>query len=150
VDNDPAEACRITGQALLEGPVDIAFVGIGENAHLAFNDPPADFDIATPYIVVTLDEACRRQQVGEGWFADLAEVPETAVSMSVTQILKAREILVIVPDERKAEAVRATLEADVAPAVPASILRTHPNVTLYLDGPAASLVDPAVRQRYAG
>ncbi|HMF60394.1 MAG TPA: hypothetical protein VK595_08480, partial [Vicinamibacterales bacterium] len=120
------------------------------NAHLAFNDPPADFDITTPYIVVTLDEACRRQQVGEGWFAGLGDVPETAVSMSITQILKAREILVIVPDARKAEAVRATLEAEIAPVVPASILRTHANVTVYLDEPAASLVDPAVRQRYGG
>jgi glucosamine-6-phosphate deaminase len=150
VDDDPARASRLTGQALLESQVDVAFVGIGENAHLAFNDPPADFDITTPYIVVTLDEACRRQQVGEGWFTGIGDVPETAVSMSITQILKAREILVIVPDARKAEAVRATLEAQIAPAVPASILRTHPNVTLYLDEPAASLVDPAVRQRYAG
>ena len=150
VGDDPAEACRVTGQALLESPVDVAFVGIGENAHLAFNDPPADFNVTTPYIVVTLDEACRRQQVGEGWFAGLGDVPETAVSMSITQILKAREILVIVPDARKAEAVRATLEAEIAPVVPASILRTHANVTVYLDEPAASLVDPAVRQRYGG
>jgi glucosamine-6-phosphate deaminase len=150
VDDDPVEASRLTGLALLESPVDVAFVGIGENAHLAFNDPPADFNTTTPYIVVTLDEACRRQQVGEGWFAGLDDVPETAVSMSITQILKAREILVIVPDARKAEAVRATLEAEIAPAVPASILRTHANVTVYLDEPAASLVDPAVRRRYAG
>jgi glucosamine-6-phosphate deaminase len=150
VDDDPVEASRRTGQALLESPVDVAFVGIGENAHLAFNDPPADFNVTTPYIVVTLDEACRRQQVGEGWFAGLGDVPETAVSMSITQILKAREILVIVPDARKAEAVRATLEAEIAPAVPASILRTHANVTVYLDEPAASLVDRAVRLRYAG
>jgi glucosamine-6-phosphate deaminase len=150
VDGDPGEASRITGQALLESPVDVAFVGIGENAHLAFNDPPADFSVTTPYIVVTLDEACRRQQVGEGWFAGIGDVPETAVSMSISQILKAREILVIVPDARKAEAVRATLEAEITPAVPASILRTHSNVTVYLDEPAASLVDPAVRTRFAG
>jgi glucosamine-6-phosphate deaminase len=150
VDDDPGEASRVTGQALLESPVDVAFVGIGENAHLAFNDPPADFNVTTPYIVVTLDEACRRQQVGEGWFAGIGDVPETAVSMSISQILKAREILVIVPDARKAEAVRATLEAEIAPAVPASILRTHSNVTVYLDEPAASLVAPAVRTRFAG
>jgi glucosamine-6-phosphate deaminase len=150
IDDDPVEASRLTGQALLESPVDVAFVGIGENAHLAFNDPPADFDVTTPYIVVTMDEACRRQQVGEGWFGSVEDVPKTAVSMSIAQILKAREILVIVPDARKAEAVRATLESEIAPAVPASILRTHANVTVYLDEPAALLVDPAVRQRYAG
>jgi glucosamine-6-phosphate deaminase len=150
VDDDPAAACRRTGQALLESPVDVAFVGIGENAHLAFNDPPADFAITTPYIVVRLDEACRRQQVGEGWFTGLDEVPETAVSMSIQQILKAREILVIVPDTRKAAAVQASLAGDVSPSVPASILRTHPNVSVYLDEPAASRLDSPTRQRYAG
>lgn len=150
VDDDPDEACRRTGRALLEAPVDVAFVGIGENAHLAFNDPPADFDVTTPYILVTLDEACRRQQVGEGWFAGLDDVPETAVSMSIRQILKAREILVIVPDARKAAAVQAALEGDVSPAVPASILRTHANVTVYLDEAAAAGLDRAARQRYGG
>ena len=101
------------------------FAGIGENTHLAFNDPPADFDTTDPYIVVKLDEACRRQQVGEGWFARVEDVPETAISISIQQILKAREILVMVPDARKADAVKATLEGEVSPAVPASILRTH-------------------------
>jgi glucosamine-6-phosphate deaminase len=150
VEGDPEEACRRTGEALAAAPVDVAFVGIGENGHLAFNDPPADFDVTTPYIVVGLDEACRRQQVGEGWFAGLDEVPVTAVSMSIRQILTAREILVMVPDERKAAAVQATLESEVAPAVPASILRTHANVTVYLDEPAASRLAPATRSRYAG
>jgi glucosamine-6-phosphate deaminase len=150
VDRDLTEACRRTGEAILESPIDVAFVGIGENGHLAFNDPPADFATTTPYILVRLDEACRRQQVGEGWFAGLDEVPETAVSMSIQQILKAREILVIVPDARKAAAVLATLVGDVSPAVPASILRTHPNVTLYLDEAAASGLDTATRQRYGG
>ena len=129
--------------------MDVAFVGIGENAHLAFNDPPADFDTTTPYIVVTLDEACRRQQVGEGWFASMDDVPKTAVSMSVRQILKAREILVIVPDARKADAVAATFSSEVRPEVPASILRTHSDVTFYLDEAAASRLDGAVRARYA-
>jgi glucosamine-6-phosphate deaminase len=148
VDAGPAEACRRTGEALTAEPVDVAFVGIGENAHLAFNDPPADFDTTTPYIIVTLDEACRRQQVGEGWFASMDDVPRTAVSMSVRQILKAREILVIVPDTRKAEAVAATFSGEVRPMVPASILRTHPDVTFYLDEPAASRLDAATRQQY--
>ena len=148
VEAGPAEACRRTGEALLAAPVDVAFVGIGENAHLAFNDPPADFDTTTPYIVVTLDEACRRQQVGEGWFAGMDDVPKTAVSMSVQQILKAREILVIVPDARKADAVAATFSSEVRPEVPASILRTHSDVTFYLDEAAASRLDGAVRARY--
>jgi glucosamine-6-phosphate deaminase len=150
VDTDPAEACRRTGEALASAPIDVAFVGIGENAHLAFNDPPADFSTTAPYIVVTLDEACRRQQVGEGWFARLDDVPLRAVSMSVQQILKAREIIVIVPDERKAAAVQASLEGDVRPEAPASILRTHPNVTMYLDEPAASRLSPATRRQYEG
>ena len=150
VDDDPAAACRRTGEALAAAPIDVAFVGIGENAHLAFNDPPADFHTTLPYIVVALDEACRRQQVGEGWFAGLDDVPVEAVSMSIQQILKSREIIVIVPDERKAAAVQASLEGDVRPDAPASILRTHPNVTMYLDEAAASRLSPAVRGQYGG
>jgi glucosamine-6-phosphate deaminase len=145
-----AEVCRRVGLALSDEPVDVMLAGIGENAHLAFNDPPADFESTSPYIVVKLDDACRRQQVGEGWFARMADVPDTAISMSIRQILKAREILVIVPDARKAPAVKASLEANIAPEVPASILRTHPDATLFLDEPAASLLDPAVRARLTG
>lgn len=146
---DLEEERERVGQALSREPVDVLFAGIGENAHLAFNDPPADFDATDPYIIVTLDEACRRQQVGEGWFARLEDVPDTAVSMSVQQILRAREILVIVPDARKADAVKAALEGEIGPAIPASILRTHPNVTLFLDEPAASRLDAATRTRYS-
>ena len=131
---------RRVGDALGQEPVDVLFAGIGENGHLAFNDPPADFETTEPYLVVTLDDACRRQQVGEGWFTSLEEVPDTAISMSIQQMLKAREMIVVVPDQRKAAAVRAALEGDVTPAVPASILRRHPNVTLYLDEAAASLL----------
>jgi glucosamine-6-phosphate deaminase len=128
--------------------VDVAFVGIGENGHLAFNDPPADFEATAPYLMVELDEACRRQQVGEGWFADLDTVPRRAVSMSIRQILASDEIVVVVPDERKAAAVRATLEGPIVPMAPASVLRTHPKVTVYLDEPAASLLSPDTRDRY--
>jgi glucosamine-6-phosphate deaminase len=131
-------------RALAAAPVDVAFVGIGENGHLAFNDPPADFATQAPYLVVELDEACRRQQVGEGWFAGLEEVPRRAISMSVRQILKAHEILCVVPDERKAAAVAATLSGEVRPEVPASILRHHPRVTLFLDGGSASRLDPTL------
>jgi glucosamine-6-phosphate deaminase len=139
---DPARVCREVGAALARAPVDAAFVGIGENGHLAFNDPPADFHTEEPYLIVHLDEACRRQQVGEGWFGSVAEVPSTAISMSVRQILNARAIVCVVPDARKAEAVRACLEGPVTPMAPASILRTHHDVTIYLDHDSASLLSP--------
>ena len=146
-EGDLDEVRTRVGRALAEDDVDVMFAGIGENGHLAFNDPPADFETTEPYIVVKLDEACRRQQVGEGWFARFEDVPDTAISMSIRQMLKAREMLIVVPDARKAVAVKATLEGEVSPAVPASILRTHPNVTLYLDEPAASLLDPETRRK---
>jgi glucosamine-6-phosphate deaminase len=141
-EDNPAEVIRIIGQALCSAPIDIAFVGIGENGHLAFNDPPADFTVDAPYLVVTLDEACRRQQMGEGWFATLKDVPEHAISMSVKQILKANEIIAIVPDARKANAVKACLEGEINPMAPASILRTHPNTTIYLDQHSVALIKP--------
>jgi glucosamine-6-phosphate deaminase len=124
--------------------VDIVFAGIGENGHLAFNDPPADFQTEEPYLVVGLDQACRQQQVGEGWFKTLAEVPTKAISMSVRQMLKAKEIIVIVPDARKAPAVKACLEGEIRPMAPASALRQHANVTLYLDKNSASLLSRKV------
>lgn len=138
----PETVAREIGRLLSATPVDVAFAGIGENGHLAFNDPPADFTTEQPYHVVTLDEACRRQQVGEGWFRDLAEVPARAISISVRQLLKAPAIICVVPDARKARAVQRSLEEPVSPLVPASILRTHPDVTLYLDRPAAALLHP--------
>jgi len=137
---DAAAACRDIGRLLEEAPVDVAFVGIGENGHLAFNDPPADFATDAPYLVVQLDDRCRRQQVGEGWFAGIDDVPATAISMSVRQIMKARAIVCVVPDRRKAEAVRASLEGPVDPMVPASILQRHPDTTIYLDRDSASLL----------
>jgi glucosamine-6-phosphate deaminase len=139
---------REVGAELSREPIDVMFAGIGENGHLAFNDPPADFATTDPYIVVALDEACRRQQVGEGWFARIEDVPTTAISMSVQQMMKTRELLVVVPDERKAAAVKAALEGPLTPLVPASILRTHPNVTLYLDEPAASRLERATIDSY--
>jgi glucosamine-6-phosphate deaminase len=137
---DPEAECRRVGALIRAAPVDAAFVGIGENGHLAFNDPPADFETEEPYIVVELDEACRRQQLGEGWFADLADVPRRAISMSIKEILRARKIFCIVPDRRKAQAVRACLEEEISPLRPASILRRHPDVELYLDPDSASLL----------
>src|SRR6266581_2020297 len=142
-ESDPASVAREVGAKLASAPIDVAFVGIGENGHLAFNDPPADFDTEEPYLIVNLDEACRRQQMGEGWFASLADVPRTALSMSVRQILKAQEIICIVPDARKARAVAACFEGEISPNAPASILRTHPKTTIYLDKDSAVLLNPA-------
>jgi glucosamine-6-phosphate deaminase len=142
-DGDLAEVLQRVGQAIASAPIDIAFLGIGENGHLAFNDPPADFDIEDPYLIVNLDEACRQQQVGEAWFADISQVPKQAISMSVRQILKAKEILAVVPDARKAQAVKACFEGEVSGMAPASILRTHPNATIYLDTNSASLLGSA-------
>jgi glucosamine-6-phosphate deaminase len=139
-EGDAREVCRRVGAELATAPVDVAFVGIGENGHLAFNDPPADFETEQPYLIVNLDEACRRQQVGEGWFKDMAAVPKQAISMSIRQILKSKKILCIVPDQRKAVAVKATLEGKISPATPASILRNHPDVTFFLDAESSSLL----------
>jgi glucosamine-6-phosphate deaminase len=137
---DPAEVVREVGHDLASAPVDVAFLGIGENGHLAFNDPPADFETEQPYIIVSLDEACRQQQVGEAWFADISQVPKHAISMSVRQILKAREVLAVVPGRQKAKAVKACFAGEITPMAPASILRQHANATVYLDKDSASLL----------
>lgn len=143
---DPHAECRRVGALIAAAPVDVAFVGIGENGHLAFNDPPADFETEEPYIVVDLDEPCRRQQLGEGWFKSLEEVPPKAISMSVRQILKAREIVASVPDARKARAVRDCLEGEVSPEHPSSILQHHPRTTVFLDKDSAAELSPAVQE----
>lgn len=136
-DTDP-EAERRRLSDLIRGVViDVAFIGIGENGHLAFNDPPADFETEEPYLVVELDTACRRQQLGEGWFDTLEDVPRSAVSMSVPQILKARSIICTVPDARKAVAVREAVEGPVTPRVPASALQKHGDCRLFLDKESA-------------
>lgn len=143
-DADPSEVVGRVGQAIASAPIDIAFVGIGENGHLAFNDPPADFETEQPYLIVNLDEACRLQQAHEGWFTDIAEVPAQAISMSIRQILKAKEIIAVVPDSRKAQALKICLEGEISPMLPASILRTHPDVTIYLDRNSAALLTAAL------
>jgi len=143
---DPLDVVRRVGTRLAAAPIDIAFLGIGENGHIAFNDPPADFQTEEPYIIVNLDEACRQQQVGEAWFADISQVPKRAISMSARQILKATEILAVVPGIRKAQAVKACVEDTISPMLPASILRTHPNATVYLDKNSASLLSPRLQK----
>jgi glucosamine-6-phosphate deaminase len=142
---DPAAVIRKVGEQLASTPVDIAFLGIGENGHIAFNDPPADFNTQDPYLIVNLDEACRQQQVGEAWFANISQVPKRAISMSAQQILKAKEILAVVPDKRKAQAIKACFEGEITPKAPASILRRHPNATVYLDRNSASLLNPKIQ-----
>lgn len=126
------------GRELNSAPIDVAFVGIGENGHLAFNDPPADFETEDPYLLVDLDEACRKQQLGEGWFPTFEAVPTRAISMSIRQILRSLQIICVVPDERKAAAVQACIEGEISPQYPASALRTHEHVTVYLDQDSAS------------
>ena len=139
-ETDPDQECNRLGKLIDRHPIDVAFVGIGENSHLAFNDPPADFETEEAYIVVNLDEACRRQQMGEGWFPTLNDVPVKAISMSIKQIMKSKAIICSVPDLRKAEAVKKTVEGSISPAIPASIMRQHKAAWLYLDKDSASFL----------
>ena len=138
--DDPAMECRRINNIISQDRIEVAFVGIGENGHLAFNDPPADFDTEVPYIIVELNDACRQQQFGEGWFASLEEVPNSAISMSVQQIMKSETIICTVPDKRKARAVKQCFEGEISPLHPASILRKHSKAFVYLDDDAASLL----------
>lgn len=137
---DPIAECERLNDIIEKHPIDVALVGIGENGHLAFNDPPADFDIETPYIIVTLDRECRQQQFNEGWFASIDDVPAQAISMSIKQICKSAQIICSVPDNRKARAVKNSLEEKVSNLVPASILQLHHACTFYLDRLSSSLL----------
>jgi glucosamine-6-phosphate deaminase len=138
-DDAHAECARLN-HLISQHEIDVAFVGMGENGHLAFNDPPADFETRAPYIIVELDEACRNQQVGEGWFASLEDVPKQAISMSIQQIMKSKAIICIVPEKRKARAVRDCIEGHLTPEHPASILQKHVDTQVYLDEESASLL----------
>jgi glucosamine-6-phosphate deaminase len=144
---EPKEMIASVTKEIREAPIDVAFVGIGENGHLAFNDPPADFETDEAYIVVDLDEACRKQQMGEGWFKSMDEVPRRAISMTVKQILKAEKIIAIVPEARKADAVAKCFNGEISPMAPASILRTHKNAVVYLDKDSASMLKPEALER---
>lgn len=139
-EGDPQAECDRVGALISQTTIDVAFVGIGENGHLAFNDPPADFETQEPYIVVNLDDACRQQQFGEGWFPTFDDVPKQAISMGIQQILKSQTIVCTVPDERKAQAVKNSVQGPVSPDVPASILQQHPDCQLFLDTAGASLL----------
>jgi glucosamine-6-phosphate deaminase len=138
---DPAQECHRLGALIAKETVDVACIGIGENGHLAFNDPPADFDTEEPFIVVEPNEACRRQQLGEGWFPTLADVPQRAISISIRQIMKTRRLVCTVPDARKAQAVRDAVRGPLTNRCPASILRQHDDCALFLERPAAALLE---------
>lgn len=142
---EPETLIGEVGELLAAEPVDLGLIGIGENGHLAFNDPPADFQTERPYLIVSLDRHCRQQQVDEGWFPSLNDVPTRAVSMSVRQILKCNRLICSVPDRRKAIAVRAAIQGPVDPAVPASILQTHPATTIYCDRASGSLLEQSAQ-----
>ncbi|UCH66332.1 MAG: glucosamine-6-phosphate deaminase [Ignavibacterium sp.] len=139
--NVPEKECSRLGEIISDHKIDVAFIGIGENGHLAFNDPPADFETEQPYIIANLDEICRMQQLGEGWFPNLENVPNKAISMSIKQILKSKTIICTVPDERKARVVSRTLNEEISPLIPATILKTHSDTFLFLDEGSASLIN---------
>lgn len=145
--DDAQHMLRELTAAISQCPVDVGLIGIGQNAHIAFNDPPADFDTRDAYRVVTLDDECKRQQVGEGWFADISTVPPLAVSMTVHQILQCRTIISAVPHAVKADAIHNTLMADESPWVPATVLRRHPDWALYLDAESSARLDDGIRAR---
>ena len=139
-ETEPDQECIRLGKLISKHPIDVAFVGIGENSHLAFNDPPADFETEDAYLVVRLSEDCRKQQMGEGWFAAINDVPEKAISMSIKQIIKSKAIICCVPDLRKAYAVKKTVESSISPMTPSSIIRHHEATWLYLDKDSASML----------
>ena len=146
VDGTPEGIAKISA-ALTEAPIDIGLIGIGENSHIAFNDPPADFDVEDPYIVVNLNDTCKKQQVGEGWFATVEDVPKQAVSMSVKQILKCNKIISCVPYKVKANAVKLTIENDTNNLYPATIMKTHKDFTLLVDRDSASLISKETAEK---
>ena len=137
---NPEDECERLNQLIADKEIDVAFVGIGENGHLGFNDPPADFETESPFIIVELDRDCIRQQCEEGWFPDRAYVPKRAISISIKQLMKSKYIVCVVPEKRKARAVKNCLENEVSPLYPASILRKHKNAFIYLDNDSASLL----------
>ena len=139
-ETDPQQECDRLGDLIRKSPVDVALVGIGENGHLAFNDPPADFETEQPFIIADLNRECRQQQVNEDWFESVEDVPKQAISISIKQIMLSKNIVCSVPGARKAKAVKDCLEQNVSNLYPASILQNHPDCYLFLDKPSASLL----------
>ncbi len=147
-EGDLAENIRSLTKQIREAPIDLALIGIGENGHIAFNDPPADFETKEAYIVVNLDDKCKAQQVGEGWFPTINDVPKQAISMTVYQIMQSKTILSCVPYPVKANAIKDTLEKDVTNMIPATILKNHPDVNIFVDQDSASLVSLDILKNY--
>jgi glucosamine-6-phosphate deaminase len=143
---DPAQVCAELNATVKTHPIDLCFMGIGENGHVAFNDPPADFASEEPYLLVDLDEKCRRQQLGEGWFPSLEAVPKQAISMSVWQVLQSKCIVNTVPDARKAHAMKISFEGEMCPNHPASVIRLHPDCHSFCDQPAAAELSELTRK----
>lgn len=146
---DPQETIAELTALLNERPVDVGLIGIGENAHIAFNDPPADFNDTRAYKVVTLDERCLQQQIGEGWFKNVEETYKQAISMTAPQIMKCKTIISVVPYKVKAEAVYNTLTRELTPEVPATLLKEHADCTLYCDADSASLLTKEIVEKFA-
>ena len=150
----PKEAFFVDGQGdvrqhiefltrkITEKPIDVGVIGIGENGHVAFNDPPADFKTKESYIVVDLDEKCRMQQVHEGWFKTVEDVPRQAVSMTVSQIMSSKVIVTAAPHAVKADAIKQTMEKPVTDMVPATILKSHPAWYLFIDDDSSAKAFP--------
>ncbi len=139
-EDDPQKVMAYLSTEIRKEPIDLGVIGIGENAHIAFNDPPADFDTKEAYICVTLDDACKQQQVREGWFVTLDDVPKQAISMSVYQIMQCRQIVSCVPYAVKAKAIKDMMDSPLTNSVPATMLKEHPSITLYLDNDSASKI----------
>ncbi|MBW2981620.1 glucosamine-6-phosphate deaminase [Candidatus Woesearchaeota archaeon] len=137
---DPKKECERLGKLIKGKEIDLAFLGVGENGHIAFNEPPADFHTEKPFIIVKLDKRTRMQQLKEGWFSRLSEVPKKAISMSIKQIMKSKNIICIAYDKRKAQAVRDCFGKKISPVNPASILQKNKNAFIYLDKNSASLI----------
>ena len=144
-ETDAMAECERLGKLIAAYPIDVGLVGIGENGHLAFNEPPADFATSQAFLIVALAERTRLQQVKEGWFPDIDAVPVRAITMSIPQILKSREVLCIATGARKAQAVELCFARPVSRLGPASALQNHSHATLFLDREAAALLPPALQ-----
>jgi len=146
--SDSAAECARLSRLVAQRGIDVAFVGIGENAHLGFNDPPADFDTDALFTLVELSETCRAQQAHEGWFQTVDEVPRKAITITIPGIMRSKCIICTVPEARKAEAVKCALTAPVTPKCPASVLQKHPHTYVFLDAASASLLDDSITRRW--
>jgi glucosamine-6-phosphate deaminase len=147
-EGDFQEKVKELSKEISKEPIDLGLIGIGENAHIAFNDPPADFDTKDPYIIVNLDEDCKSQQVREGWFESVDKVPNQAISMSVHQIMSCKAIISCVPHQVKAKAIKDVFEKEVTNMIPATILKTHPDITLFLDEQSSSELNQESLKQY--